>query len=61
MSEQIRFFAASSEGRQIAITKELFELLWDFLRGEKAAGSATIHFRNGGIAGLEALIKKTYK
>lgn len=58
---QIRYFATSSEGTQLEIPKELFRVLWDFLNGEKQAGSATIHFRNGGIAGLEALIKKSYK
>ncbi len=55
------YFANSPEELQVAIPKELFTALWDFLEGERPAGSITIHFRNGGIAGLEALIKKHYK
>lgn len=62
MSDQTRYFAASPKGRQIAITgrlqslKKLFKIVWDFLRSDMHAGSATIYFRNG-IAGLEALTK----
>ena len=55
------YFANSPEELQVAIPKELFTALWDFLEGERPAGSITIHFRNGGLAGLEALIKKHYK
>lgn len=55
------YFANSPEELQVAIPKELFTALWDFLEGERPAGSVTIHFRNGGVAGLEALIKKHYK
>ena len=49
------------DGNQIEISGELFGALWDFLQGTKPTGSVVIHFRNGGIAGLEAIIKKTYK
>jgi hypothetical protein len=49
------------DGNQIEISSELFGALWDFLQGNKPTGSVVIHFRNGGIAGLEAIIKKTYK
>jgi hypothetical protein len=49
------------DGNQIEISRELFGALWDFLQGNKPTGSVVIHFRNGGIAGLEAIIKKTYK
>jgi hypothetical protein len=56
-----RYYANSPEELQVAIPKELFTALWDFLEGERPAGSVIIHFRNGGIAGLEALIKKHYK
>jgi len=49
------------DGNQIEISAELFGALWDFLQGKKSTGSVVIHFRNGGIAGLEALIKKVYK
>lgn len=55
------YFANSPEELRVAIPKELFTALWDFLEGEKPAGSVTIHFRNSGVAGLEALIKKHYK
>jgi hypothetical protein len=59
--KQPGYFANSPEELQVAIPKELFTALWDFLEGERPAGSVTIHFRNGGVAGLEALIKKHYK
>jgi hypothetical protein len=49
------------DGNQIEIPKELFGLLWDFLHGDKASGSVIIQFRNGGVAGLESLVKRTYK
>ena len=51
----------SPDGSQICIPKELFGALADFLQGGKPTGALVIQFRNGGIAGLEALIKKTYK
>jgi hypothetical protein len=49
------------DGSQVEISAELFGALWDFLQGNKSTGSVVIHFRNGGIAGLEAIIKKIYK
>jgi hypothetical protein len=49
------------DGKQIEIPKELFGLLWDFLEGDKASGTVTIQFRNGGVAGLESLVKKIHK
>jgi hypothetical protein len=49
------------DGNQIEIPKELFGLLWDFSEGNKQTGSVIMQFRNGGVAGLEAVIKKTYK
>ncbi len=49
------------DGDHIEISVELFSALWDFLRGTKPTGSLIIQFRNGGIAGLEAIIKKLYK
>ena len=49
------------DGTRIEIPKELFGLLVDFLQGSKQTGSVVIQFRNGGIAGLEAVIRKTYK
>ncbi|HWZ45470.1 MAG TPA: hypothetical protein VNW97_18490 [Candidatus Saccharimonadales bacterium] len=51
----------SPDGSGISIPKELFGALADFLQGSKPTGALIIQFRNGGIAGMEALIKKTYK
>jgi hypothetical protein len=51
----------SPDGSQIHIPKELFGALADFLQGSKPTGALVIQFRNGGVAGLEAVIKKTYK
>jgi hypothetical protein len=56
-----RYVAVGSDGDQVEIPKELFKALWDFSQGSKATGSVVIHFRNGGMAGLEGLIKRTYK
>lgn len=53
--------AISPEGLRVEIPKELFLVLCDFLQIRKDAGSMVVHFRNGGVAGLEALIKKRYK
>jgi hypothetical protein len=51
----------SPEGIQIEIPQELFGALCDFLQGNRPTGSVVIQFRNGGIAGLEAQVKKIYK
>ena len=56
-----QYLVVAPDGNNIEIPKELFGVLWDFLEGNKATGSVVIQFRNGGIAGLEALVKKTYK
>jgi hypothetical protein len=58
---QQKYLAVSPDGIQVEIPKDLFGLLWDFLHSSKPVGSVVIQFRNGGIAGLEAIIKKTYK
>lgn len=55
------YVAVSPEGAKVEIPKELFTVLCDFLQIRKDAGSMVVHFRNGGVAGLEALIKKRYK
>ena len=55
------FLVLAPDGNQIEISSELFNALWEFLEGDKQTGSVVIHFRNGGIAGLEAIIKKIYK
>jgi hypothetical protein len=49
------------DGNQVEISRELFGALWDFLQGNQPTGSVVTHFRNRGIAALEAIIKKTYK
>ena len=51
----------SPDGVRVRIPSELFGALWDFLQGNKETGSVVIQFRNGGVAGIEALIKRTYK
>lgn len=57
-----QYLVISPEGMKIEIPKELYGALWDFLQGNnKPTGSVVIQFRNGGIAGLEALVKKIYK
>ena len=55
------YVVVAPDGNRVEISKELFGALWDFLMGNKPTGSVVIHFRNGGIAGLEAVIKKVYK
>lgn len=56
-----QYLVVSPDGHEVEIPKELFGLLWDFIHGSKAAGSVVIQFRNGGIAGLESITKKTYR
>ena len=56
-----QYLVVAPDGNQVEIPKELFGVLWDFLEGDKHSGSVMIQFRNGGIAGLEALVKRIYK
>lgn len=56
-----QYVVIAPDGNSVEISKELFGALLDFLQGTKPTGSVVIHFRNGGIAGLEAIIKKIYK
>jgi len=56
-----QYLVMGPDGDRIKIPKELFVVLWDFLKANKANGSVVIQFRNGGVAGLEAIFKKTYK
>ena len=56
-----RYMVVAPEGDQIEIPNDLYTALWDFALGSNATGSVVIHFRNGGVAGLEAVIKRTYK
>jgi hypothetical protein len=55
------YLAVSPDGREIAIPKELFVALNDFMSTLRDTGSMVVHFRSGGIAGLETLVKKKYK
>ncbi len=55
------YLVISPDGTQVEIPKELYMVLWDFLQGSRSSGSIIVQFRNGGIAGLEAVVKKTYK
>jgi hypothetical protein len=58
---QQQYSVVAPDGNRVEIPRELYGLLLDFLRGSKQTGSVVIQFRNGGIAGLESVIKKTYK
>lgn len=49
------------DGAKVEIPEEVFAALQDFVLNARPTGSLTIHFRNGGVAGIEALIKKIYK
>jgi len=49
------------DGAKVEIPEELFSALEEFVLKPRPTGSLTIHFRNGGVAGIEALIKKIYK
>lgn len=55
------YLVVAPDGTQVEIPKELYMVLWDFLQGSRNSGSITIQFRNGGVAGLEAVVKRTYK
>jgi hypothetical protein len=59
--EWTRYVVVAPDGTEVLISKEVFEALWDFLQGRELSGSLVLHFRNGGVAGVEALIRKTYK
>lgn len=51
----------SPEGVAVMIPKELFNALRDFLIDRRNSGSIEIGFRNGSIAEVDSLTKKTYK
>jgi hypothetical protein len=56
-----RCLITSPDGKEIEVPRELFAILSDFMVTRKDAGSMVVQFRNGGVAGLETLIKKKYK
>ncbi|HKD82412.1 MAG TPA: hypothetical protein VKH81_22175 [Candidatus Angelobacter sp.] len=56
-----RYLLMSPDGTEIEVPPELFRAINDFMVGRKDAGSMVVHFRNGGVAGLETVIKKKYK
>ena len=51
----------SPDGREIEAPRELFAVLNDFMVTRKNVGSIIVHFRSGGVARLEPLVKKKYK
>ena len=55
------YLLVSPEGEEIEIPRELYGALQDFLQKNRQTGSILIQFRNGGVAGLEAVVKRTYK
>ena len=59
--DNVGYRITSPEGSEIKIPKELFALLWDFLRVHRSSGTVIIQFRNGGVAGLESLLKRRHK
>jgi hypothetical protein len=56
-----KYIAVSPNGKEIAIPKELFTALSDFIEARKYPGSIIIQFRNGEIICVEAVAKKTYR
>jgi len=56
-----RYLVVAPDGKEIEVPKEMFAALSDFMTMRKDAGSMIVHFRNGGVAGLETLVKKKYK
>jgi hypothetical protein len=55
------YFAASPNGMQVPIPKELFVAFSDFIKTRKCPGSINIQFRSGEITCVEALARKTYR
>lgn len=55
------YFAASPNGTQVSIPKELFVAFSDFIKTRKCPGSIAIQFRGGEITCVEALSRKTYR
>lgn len=45
----------------IHVPRAVFLAFQQFLLGNKPSGSITVHFKDGGICGVEALTKQTYK
>ena len=59
--DNVDYRITSPQGIEIKIPKELFALLWDFLRVDRASGTVIIQFRNGGVAGLESVLTRRHK
>jgi len=55
------YFAASPNGTQVPIPKELYVAFSDFIKTRKCPGSIAIQFRGGEITCVEALARKTYR
>lgn len=45
----------------LVVPREVFLAFRHFLSEEKLSGTITVHFKTGGICGVEALTKQTYK
>jgi hypothetical protein len=58
--ETPQYRLVSPEGRQIALTKEIFDSIEEMQR-RRCTGSVIIDFKGGGIAGVESQTKKVYK
>jgi hypothetical protein len=58
---ETQYFATSPNGTKVAIPKELFVALSDFIKTRKSPGSIIIQFRRGEIICVEAVAKKTYR
>lgn len=61
MDSKNAYFAASPNGTQVPIPKELFVAFSDFIKTRKCPGSIAIQFRGGEITCVEALARKTYR
>ena len=59
--DQHEYAVVAPDGDKVVISKQLFDALSEFSPGSKCTAALVVHFRNGGIAGLEALIRKVYK
>ena len=61
-SINVGFIATSPDGKVVKITRELFKAFEDFVLADTPpTGSVTVHFKNGGIAGVKAVTETVYK
>jgi len=55
------YYVCSPGGEHIRVPRELYMALKRFMVEEKLPGKIELHFRNGGIADLKALVEVSYK